>query len=141
MFTETPFWRQSSGSKHSLGQMQMNCQMPESSMWSHLYTSSPDMTTPQGRAAPSQQYHPKQPRSCWEHFLCKVRCSRNSALYPKPPDSDVLPRSGTEMVLFSAQPNKLSYWKGWEQACFKRFGKVRAEEQLIRLSGLYNGFL
>lgn len=78
----------------------MDFQNPESSMWSHLFTSSPHMATPRGRAAPSQQHHPKQPRSPWEHFLYKVRCSRNSALYPKPPDSDVLPRSGTEMVLF-----------------------------------------
>lgn len=98
-----------------------------------------DNPTGQGSAIPAVP--PKAAKVVLGAFPLKVRCSRYSALYPKPPDSDVLPRSGTEMVLFSAQPNKVSYWKGWEQACFKRFGKVRAKEQLIRLSGLHNGFL
>lgn len=84
-----------------------------------------DNPTGQGSAIPAVP--PKAAKVVLGAFPLKVRCSRYSALYPKPPDSDVLPRSGTEMVLFSAQPNKVSYWKGWEQACFKRFGKVRAK--------------
>lgn len=83
-----------------------------------------------GQPSRAGQHHPSSTTQSSQGCATTISsaeldCSRNSSLYLKTPNSDVLPRSGTEVVLFSAQTNKLSYWRVGSKMASK--GLIRSE--------------